>query len=320
MIMEAKINIAEILKDKPQGTKFYSILSDEECFLNEVSKDSIHVDINGRGRFWCLSAYGSTYSFPNGCVLLFPSREMRDWDKFSWRKGDVLTNSRGIFCIFKEFSDYPYTTFIATFVNNVDFVTNGSIIESTQEWNKASNENAEKYIGYITADLEKANRRLNLETLEIEKLPEFKDGDIVVYGKSVAICRKIYKHTLCFYVSLNEMFGLLFDDEVESFEEYRFATEEEKQQLFEALAKKGKAWDAEKKQIVDLKSKIDELKPFDKVLVRNRKTQRWNADLFGFKSSDGVNIFYHCVCTSWNFCIPYEGNESLLGTTKDVEG
>lgn len=317
MIMEAKINIAEILKDKPKGTKFYSILSDGECFLNEASKDSIHIDIDGRGRFWCLSVYGSTYSFPNGCVLLFPSREMRDWDKFSWRKGDVLTNSRGVFCIFKEFSGYPYTAFIATFVNNVDFVTNGSIIEATQEWNKASNENAEKYIGYITADLEKANRRLNLETLEIEKLPEFKDGDIVVYGKSVAICRKIYKHTHCFYVSIDETFGLLFDYNTVSSEECRFAKEEEKQQLFDALAKKNKAWDAEKKMIVNLKPKI-ELKPFDKVLVRNRNTQRWHADLFGFKS-DGVNVFYHCVGSSWNFCIPYIGNESLLGTTDNFE-
>lgn len=72
-----------------------------------------------------------------------------------------------------------------------------------------------------------------------------------------------------------------------------------------------------KKQIIDLKPKI-ELKPFDRVLVRNRNTQRWDADLFGFKS-DGVNIFYHCVGGSWNFCIPYIGNESLLGTIKDAE-
>lgn len=45
----------------------------------------------------------------------------------------------------------------------------------------------------------------------------------------------------------------------------RLATEEEKQQLFSALAKKGKAWDSEKKEVVDLKPKV-ELKPFDKVL------------------------------------------------------
>ena len=159
--------------------------------------------------------------------------------------------------------------------------------------------------------------KLNLETLEIEKQLEFKDGDIVVYGKSVAICRRIYKHTLSFYVTLNEMFGLLFADEVESSEEYRFATDEDKQQLFDALAKKGKAWDAEKKQIVDLKPKVDVLKPFDRVLVRNCKSENWRANLFGYIDKDG---FYCCVWANWAYCIPYIGNESLLGTTKDVEG
>ena len=50
--MEEKINIAEILKDKPRGTKLYSILSDGECFLNEASEDSIYIDIDNRKRFW----------------------------------------------------------------------------------------------------------------------------------------------------------------------------------------------------------------------------------------------------------------------------
>lgn len=28
---------------------------------------------------------------------------------------------------------------------------------------------------------------------------------------------------------------------------------------------------------------------------------------------------YSCMAADWVYCIPYEGNESLLGTTKDVE-
>ena len=94
------------------------------------------------------------------------------------------------------------------------------------------------------------------------------------------------------------------------------ATEEEKQQLFDALAKKGKAWDSEKKQVVDLKPNV-ELKPFDRVLVRNCKSENWRANLFGYIDKDG---FYCCVWANWAYCIPYIGNESLLGTTKDVEG
>lgn len=94
------------------------------------------------------------------------------------------------------------------------------------------------------------------------------------------------------------------------------ATDSEKQQLFEALAKENKAWDAEKKQIVDLKPKV-ELKPFDKVLVRDFGSQAWQVSLFSYKDSDS---YYCCNGCGWNQCIPYIGNESLLGTTNNVEG
>lgn len=76
------------------------------------------------------------------------------------------------------------------------------------------------------------------------------------------------------------------------------------------------AWDAEKKQIVDLKSNV-ELKPFDKVLVRNDNIRKWEADLFGFKNVTGD---YHCVGGTWRQCISYIGNEHLLGTTNNVKG
>lgn len=74
--------------------------------------------------------------------------------------------------------------------------------------------------------------------------------------------------------------------------------------------------DAEKKQIVDLKPKM-ELKPFDKVLVRDSASDKWRANLFGYIGKDR---YYCCAFAKWIYCIPYEGNESLLGTTKDVEG
>lgn len=93
----------------------------------------------------------------------------------------------------------------------------------------------------------------------------------------------------------------------------------DKQQLFDALAKKGKAWDAEKKQIVDLKPKC-EFKPFDKVLVRQLETEEWRANIFSHTDKTDEYLDYVCVNGRWEFCIPYIGNESLLGTTKDVEG
>ena len=96
----------------------------------------------------------------------------------------------------------------------------------------------------------------------------------------------------------------------------RLAKEEEKKQLFDALTKASMAWDAEKKAIVDMKPKV-ELKPFDKVLVRDNKDQKWKASFFGYKDE---NHFMRENGCAWFHCIPYEGNEHLLGTTKDVEG
>ena len=318
MIIGTKINIAEILKDKPQGIKLYTDAFGELSIEEICTEDELGItllDKEGDELYFYNDGKYNTHGEP----ILVPSKLMRDWRKFAWKKGDVLTSKdNDIHVIFEKFEDDAYTRFkgkqyLWKRFDEEDYSKEESQM-LTALFEKVNDYEVQTYINTIE---ERLGGKLNFETLEIEKQPEFKDGDIVVYGKSVAICRKIYKHTLCFYVSLNEMFGLLFDDEVESSEEYRFATDEDKQQLFDALTKEGKAWDAEKKLVVDLKPKV-ELKPFDKVLVRNRNTQRWHADLFGFKS-EGVNIFYHCMGDSWNFCIPYIGNESLLGTTKDVE-
>lgn len=98
--------------------------------------------------------------------------------------------------------------------------------------------------------------------------------------------------------------------------EIRLATEEEKQQLFSALKKEGKRWDSEKKQIVDLKSNV-ELKPFDKVVVRDTEYSTWCADLFSHIDED---YRYACVGATWSFCIPYnEETAKLIGTTNNVE-
>lgn len=319
--MEVKINIVEILKDKPQGIKLYSSACGK-CKLEEVDDKSFKI-----------SFYNSKFGFMNGgegyldkngklyddgeCVV-FPSKEMRDWEKFSWKKGDVLVSKDNVYIIFEKFEDDTYTRFKGKHYLwkecNVEDYNKEETKMLTSVFEKAADDVAQTYIKTIEEDLD---GKLNLETLEIEKQLEFKDGDIVVYGKSVAICRRIYKHTLSFYVSLNEMVGLLFADEVESSEEYRFATDEDKQQLFDALAKEGKAWDAEKKQIVDIK-KEHQFKPFEKVLVRDSYNDMWRASFFShIKEDDGR---YVTTGLTWKFCIPYIGNESLVGTTKDVEG
>lgn len=322
--MKNKINVANLLKDMPKGIKLYDWLHNIDVELDEVATTEIETVI------WCTkkdedynelfgySQLGTLRGWFDGLQILFPSKEMRDWSKFLWKKGDVLVSKDNVYIIFEKFEDDTYTRFKGKHYLwkecNVEDYNKEETNMLTSVFEKAADDVAQTYIKTIEEHLD---GKLNLETLEIEKQLEFKDGDIVVYGKSAAICRKFYKHTLCFYVSLNEMVGLLFDDEVESSEEYRFATEEEKKQLFSALEKEGKRWDSDKKAIVDLKPKV-ELKPFDKVLVRDFGSQAWQVSLFSYKDSDS---YYCCNGCGWNQCIPYnEKTAHLLGTTGEWKG
>ena len=187
---------------------------------------------------------------------------------------------------------------------------------------------------YINTIEERLGGKLNRETLEIEKL-EFKDGDIAFadYGNRQDVFIVSDKTDLSegynSFISL-DLSGLTLNMGYRTsfFEKdlckLRLATEEEKQQLFSALEKEGKAWDAETKTLEDLPKKC-EFKPFDKVLVRNTDTEEWFPGFFE-KFDSTWNYPYHIMnrrsMTDFAFkqCIPYEGNEHLLGTTKDVEG
>lgn len=60
------------------------------------------------------------------------------------------------------------------------------------------------------------------------------------------------------------------------------------------------------------KPKYD-FKPFDKVLVRASDEDVWRVNFFSNKQS-GTRGEYVCIIFSWEQCIPYEGNEALLGT------
>lgn len=303
--MEQKLNITEILKDKALGTKLWSSLFGD-VYFNSASANLVTVSHHkALAKFW---RNAKLYDYDEAEPTLFPSKEMRDWSKFAWKKGDVLVSIEGSKILFDRWENEDYTKFLGKIK-----VLGNSHCYDTANYSLASKEEALEFIKSVE---EINNGKLNRKTLEIEK-SEFKDGDIVVYGKSVAICQKIYKHTLSFYVSLNEMFGLLFNDEVESSEEYRFATEEEKQQLFSALAKKDKAWDSKKKAIVNLKQEV-ELKPFDKVVVRCSKADKWSIDFFSYKVSNG----YICTGDAWfGYCLPYNDETShLLGTTDEWKG
>ena len=334
--METKINIAEILKDKLQGTKLYDWLYNIDVELDTISTTDTETVV------WCTnetdnnttchrgySEFGTVRGCPDGLQILLPSKEMRHWGKFSWKKGDVLVHKDGdVHIIFERFVDDTYCSFVGKYYlwkeNNdtEQFYKNERLL--TSDFQKAGKDAAQTYISTIE---ERLGGKLNRGTLVVEKPhSEFKDGDVLFVKCKGSTFIEIFNYSkkngdLYDHVSLDIVSqDLDISGEYKIFKEniveIRLATEEEKQQLFSALEKEGKRWDAEKKQIVDLMPNV-ELKPFDKVLVRDSKSDNWLANLFGYIDKDE---YYHCVYANWVYCIPYAGNEHLLGTTKDVEG
>ena len=320
--MEEKINIAEILKDKPQGTKLYS-LTYGDCFYQEYTGDfGIECQSKNRVQF-NLDEYGR-YCIKGECIL-FPSKEMRDWKKFSWKKGDVLiSNDYGTEVIFYDWYDDTYTSFYCKhYLNSEDknkIVYYEEFLCTTVRYS-LEDKNAAK--AYINAIEERLDGKLNLKTLEIEKQSEFKDGDILYAEKDEShidaifiletvkeergyyACLILYPYMVCKYSC-----GGIGNKTL------RYATEKEKKQLFDALAKEGKVWDAKKKQIVNLKPKWTP-KPFDRVITRTPETP-WTANFFSHIDSDGIK---NCIDDRYIMCLPYNDETAkLIGTTNNWRG
>lgn len=325
--MTEKIDIAEILKDKPANTKLYSPLFGE-VYFSHVGGGNIAVEHHGGISLFFSS--GRFFDYDESEPLLFPSKEMRDWRKFAWKKGDVLVSNDGkLEVIFEKFGSDTYQSFIGkhhldSLDENLYYQDGGAY--PTASFNIETEDAAQTYIKTIE---EKLDGILNLESLKIENAhPEYKDGDIVYMGNAwneyIGIIKnrtsgnQIETYAHCHKDSKEEAVLGLWLNKNDS-DELRLATNSEKQQLFDALAEEGKAWDSDKKQIVDLPKKC-EFKVFEKVLVRESKTDEWTPNFFFKIHRDDER--YVMVCGDmYNYCIPYnEETSHLLGTTDEWKG
>ena len=332
--MEEKINIAAILKDKSQGTKLYDWLHNIDIELDTISTTDTETVV------WCTnetnnnttchrgySEFGTERGYPDGLQILFPSKEMRDWRKFLWKKGDILvSNDNDRHIIFEGFSKDDYTTFEGKYWINVSKKRYVSYLymQKTQNYHIEYDKDATQT--YINTIEEIFGGKLNRETLEIEKQPEFKDGDVVFVRLKRFCFIEIFNYFkgdyLYDHASLSTKTHTIdicckypiYKDEIV---EIRIANDSEKKQLFEALSKENKVWNAEKKQVVDLKIKWITPKPFDRVITRNAYDDIWTANIFSHMNSCGEYVTIGCA-GGYHYCLPYNDETAhLLGTTDE---
>lgn len=418
--MNETTNIPAILRGKPQGTKLHDLVRGIDVFLNNVvdgcDKVCCTFDKSGLQKLH-YSSNGTLVGFEDGMVILVPSKLMRDWSKFAWKKGDILVSKHGTTeVVFDCFDNDTYETFkgkhaLKTIEGEAEYKgeSDDGYDFYTENYYLESEDAALNYIHIIEKIL---GGKLNLKTLEIEKQPEFKDGDIVVtdavpsmcYSKCIFILKgdlNTGESRANSYVFFNINNNHISYDVLETIERDRnihLATDSEKQQLFDAIEKDGKAWDAEKKQVVRLQASgklyyfemenelayiaklkeakggkytfesnvswcprnstngydyeegsfivsdkdcygfreanADECKIFEKFLVEHAmksfkfkaldyvlaknitcyESNAWNIFQYAYRNKDGVHIMVGGA--AFLRCIPYVGNEDLLGTTK----
>ena len=318
--MEEKINISEILKDKPEGTKLWTDMFGEVTLyvVTDVC-DAFQVKHHNKEPWF--DKDGKLYK--EGALCIYPSKSMRDWEKFAWKKGDVLISvDKRYEIIFDKFVDDTYMSIVGKYCmldEGYCGTTYIGVKTFRSDYFELQTEDTAK--AHYYAIEAKLGGKLNRKTLEVEKTqPKFKDGDIIkmTWGKYSAIV--IFREYSNFGKGLDSHVFFNIKTKIIEYNIHghtlqdtilRLATEEEKQQLFSALEKNGKAWDSDKKWIVDLKQKWTP-KPFDRVITRGGDDSIWTANIFSHIDRYGQYVTIGCI-GGYPYCIPYNEETANYG-------
>lgn len=91
--MNENINLVKILKDCPKGTKLYTPITGEVIFMGIREGDKYPIITHTPDKAHKIHNFtieGKYYDSKDGECLLFPSKDQRDWSKFTapWYKKD----------------------------------------------------------------------------------------------------------------------------------------------------------------------------------------------------------------------------------------
>lgn len=143
-----------------------------------------------------------------------------------------------------------------------------------------------------------------------------KKGDVIMFGSTCPclVTGDYHKDTSkwCCGLTADNIFLLNYSSAEWRNSFYIPASEDVKEKLFKAIDDAGYIWNGE-----TLKKKEYQFKPFEKVLVRDNESLKWKCTFYSYFEPDSV---YPHVTTSngvYAMCIPFEGNEHLVGTTNN---
>ena len=309
------MNIAEILKYCPKGTKLYSTTFGEVELINiaPLTKLITVQDIyNSHLTFYSDGSYASS-----GECILFPSKDQRDWSKFRLpvKRGDIMMEIDGNYPFIASGictkDDFPRPKAICG-MNKAGEI----IIRNNNQWTSdfyipASEEVKKKLFDKIT----EAGYKWNADTLELEEIePTFKEGDVIVDSDGYLFLStgviKDDKIQVCCLFTDGTFVNCGVSMHPSPISSLKLASVDDRNNVYSLLVKKGYKYDKKLHNIVK-----QDFKPFDRVLVRDKDTDPWKADIYLDYEGENRCCRYKCARMNYVFCIPYEGSECLLGTT-----
>lgn len=303
--MNENLDLTELLKDCPKGTKLYSPAFGE-CTLEEVTnrKDfPIKVTykiINNDTRFDYFTKNGYMLSNTIGAeCMLFPSKDRRDWSKWQgpFKDGDVVyanvDDISYILIYYKQENNtiYRHVCFCLE-TNTLDYGEHIFTEDPVSELRFATEEEKQKLFNAIKED----GHRWNSETKTLEYLtvPKFKVGDKIKHK----FTGDVYK---VLFVQSNECGGGAYDVLITN--------------------EIGKIIDIEEQDNYELiPNKFDPqtLQPFDKVLCRMNNDDIWGISLFERYAPTNPYPFF-CIQDCFSQCVPYNDNtKHLVGTNNEA--
>lgn len=311
------MNIANVLKYCSKGTKLYSLIHGEvtlhEVNIGNAYSITVVTNKNDYEYYTKEGIYNHRYS-DSECIL-FPSKEQRDWSKFRIpvKKGDIMMDINGE-CPFIVIGEF-YKDIAPKYICGINSLGNFQLGCAGAGWTEdfyipASEEAKKKLFDKIA----EAGYRWNSATLELEKKPVFKEGDVVVdEAGNLCLVRCQNETYTQFYCMLYTQRNSLAVSAITTFPKehfFRLANNEETEHLKRVLKSNFYILDTVNHCLVKNK-----LKPFDKVLIRDDINEKWSISLFSYYNEEDEYLPYICQNGGYHYCIPYEGNEHLLGTS-----